>query len=243
MLKDGVTLFSVFSSYALILRSSVERSICRIVGRLALVPVGVLQRLAGCAASRSLPATPARRRPPPRRPPARRISSDDSQMSPASSIGPVPSATARSTTLRSSRTLPGQWYSSIFSSAAGVKPRILRPVSRTKRLQEVLGQQRHVVAPLAQRRHADLDHLQAEEQVAAERALAAPPSPAAGWSRPPRARRPGSACCRRRARTDAPPARAATSPACRRSSRRSRRGRSCRGRPPRTCRSSSRSRR
>ena len=36
-------------------------------------------------------------------------------MSLASSIGPSPRATARSTTLRSSRTLPGQWYSSIFS--------------------------------------------------------------------------------------------------------------------------------
>ena len=169
-------------------------------------------------------------------PTGRRASSDDSQMSSASSIGPVPSATARSTTLRSSRTLPGQWYSSIFLQRRRREAADLPARLADEALQEVLGQQRHVARALAQRRHADLDHLQAEEQVAAERARPGRPAPAAGWSPPRRARRPGSACCRRPARTGGLPARAATWPACRRSSRRSRRGRSCRGRPPRTCR-------
>jgi hypothetical protein len=66
--------------------------------------------------------------------------------------------------------LPGQsypWSTAIASGAIPVEP---LPVSSATRSREARGQQRHVLAPVAQRRDAHRDHAQPVEQVLAERA-------------------------------------------------------------------------
>ena len=89
---------------------------------------------------------------------------------------------------------------------------------------EVVGQQRDVLAPLAQRRHGQRHDVEAVVEVLAEGAGARSPAPGRGWWRRSPGRRPRSSACRRRARTPAPAARAAASPAAPAAARRSRRG-------------------
>src|SRR5438874_12107324 len=99
-----------FNSYALILRSSVERSMLRMAAAWLLFQsvCSSVRRMCSFSMSSSdndwysAGATFSGRGP--------EAYSDDSQMSGASIIGPVPSATARSTTVRSSRTLQGTWF-------------------------------------------------------------------------------------------------------------------------------------
>ena len=66
-------------------------------------------------------------------------------------------------------------------------------------------QRQHVLAPLAQRRELDRDHVQAEEEILAEAAGRRPRRAARGWSPRRRARRPRRGCV--------PPTRS-TSPSC-----------------------------
>ena len=78
------------------------------------------------------------------------------------------SATARSMTRSSSRTLPGQpWSRSASLRAVGQRQLADVPVTR----EEVARQLGDVVAPLAQRRHVDLDAAQPVVQVGAEEPL------------------------------------------------------------------------
>ena len=49
-------------------------------------------------------------------------------------------------------------------------------------IEEVLGEQRNVLAPLAQRRHVDGNHVQPIEQILAERLRPSPSSPDRSWS-------------------------------------------------------------
>ena len=93
-----------------------------------------------------------------------------------------------------------------------------------------------VLAPLAQRRRVDRHDVEPVVEVLAEARRPRPPRRGPCWSRRRPARRTLSVCCRRRARTRPPAARAAAWPASRRACRRPRRGRACRRRPARTCR-------
>ena len=79
---------------------------------------------------------------------------------------PRATMTACSTELRSSRTLPGQERRQSSSSAAALNRTlgIVRPTGG----QKVLGQQRNVLEPFAQRRERDLENGQAKVQVFAE---------------------------------------------------------------------------
>ena len=81
------------------------------------------------------------------------------------------------------------------------RARTALPISLREALAEVLGEERDVLAPLAQRRGPDRDDVQAVVEVLAERASAAPGPRAARSSRRSRARRPRSPPCRRRGRT------------------------------------------
>ena len=85
-------------------------------------------------------------------------------------IGPSQSEAARSTTLRSSRTLPGQSWpiSADMASTAMLSgmPRRLRHLG-----EEVVHELRDVLAALAQRRELDVDDREAEVEVLAEGAL------------------------------------------------------------------------
>ena len=81
-------------------------------------------------------------------------------------------ASARSTTFSSWRTLPGQAYAisrRIASCDIVTRPR--RHLLGAELLEEMLHQQRNVVAPLAQRRQLHRDDVQAVEQILAERAV------------------------------------------------------------------------
>ena len=71
-------------------------------------------------------------------------------------------------TFFSSRTLPGQRYLQQLLHGRGVKPRIFAAGLGVELLQEVIGQQGDVLGPLPQGGHDDLQHAQAEVQVAAE---------------------------------------------------------------------------
>ena len=83
--------------------------------------------------------------------------------------GPSDSAAARSTTLRSSRTLPGHaWL--IIAAIASCAERHRHPAPRRDLAQEVLDQRRDVLAALAQRRQLDVDDREPEVEVLAERA-------------------------------------------------------------------------
>ena len=104
-------------------------------------------------------------------------------------------------------------------------------------------QHRDVVAPLAQRRQAQADDVQAVEQVLAERALRAPALRGSGAWRRSRAHCSSAAGGRRRGRTGRRTARAAAASAGRTACRRSRRGTACRRRPARSGRGASSARR
>ena len=95
-------------------------------------------------------------RPPPRRP-----------RSAARTRVPAAISTARSSVWSSSRTLPGQaWTRAPAAPRARSRPAASGSGRRT--LEEVLGQRADVVAPLAQRRQADLDRVEPKQQVLAE---------------------------------------------------------------------------
>ena len=85
------------------------------------------------------------------------------------------STTARSTTFSSSRTLPGQVWSSSNCIASGSKRSMRAPVRIQKLLvllaellEEVLDQQRNIFAPVAQRRQIDVDDVQPVVKIFAE---------------------------------------------------------------------------
>ena len=80
---------------------------------------------------------------------------------------------SRSMTLRSSRTLPGQRIVLQHGHRAGDSKRLRPPAVLAREVgHEVIGQQRDVLLPIAQRRHEDRDHVQAEVEVLAEPAAA-----------------------------------------------------------------------
>ena len=85
----------------------------------------------------------------------------------ARSRGPGASAIADSITFSSSRTLPGQSDRTSCSSASSSMPSTRQARSRVL-AQEVLDEQRDVLAPLAQRRNLDAHHVQAVEEIRAE---------------------------------------------------------------------------
>ena len=114
-------------------------------------------------------------------------------------------------------------------------PRTAWPELAAEPAEEVLDQERDVLAALAQRRQVDADHVEAVVEVLAEAALARPPRAGRGWWRRRRARRRASGC--------GPPTpldlallQGAQQLGLERraAARRSRRGRACRRRPART---------
>ena len=76
--------------------------------------------------------------------------------------------TIRSIRFFSSRTLPGQWI--LRQHAVRLRRQLLglAPVGGGELAQEVIGQQRNVLAPLAQRRHVERNHVQPVEQILAK---------------------------------------------------------------------------
>ena len=80
-------------------------------------------------------------------------------------------ATARCTSLRSWRTLPGQANASNRSSVSGLEAnaRLAEPLGGFA--EEERAQVRDLLAAIAQRRHVDADHAQAVEQILAELAV------------------------------------------------------------------------
>ncbi len=142
-------------------------------------------------------------------------------------VSPGTMMISRSMTFRSSRTLPGHGYACRAATALASSVFGRRPYSPREAGHEVLGEQRDVVARVAQRRDEDRDDVQPEVQVLAEAARRGSRPAVPCWSRRAPARPPGRRTCRRPARRPAPAARAAPSPASSGSCRRSRRGRSC----------------
>ena len=65
--------------------------------------------------------------------------------------------------------MPGQWYAISRRSASCDTVTVPRPGLGGELLQEVLHQQRHVVAAFAQRRQLHRDHVEPVEQILAER--------------------------------------------------------------------------
>ena len=94
----------------------------------------------------------------------RRWSRADSPKPRSSAVmtSPALMTVARRMRFCSSRTLPGQSCAS--SALRAASPRRLR------RLEKRLGERQHVLAPLAQRRHVELDDVEAEVEILAERA-------------------------------------------------------------------------
>ena len=82
---------------------------------------------------------------------------------------PATMISSRSTALCSSRTLPGQLCCCSRAIASGAN-RLSRPVLAGQGGHEVLGQPRHVVGAIAQRRDEDRHDVEPEEQVLAEAA-------------------------------------------------------------------------
>ena len=82
----------------------------------------------------------------------------------ASSSGPRPTTTPRSIAFSSSRTFPGQSCALRRSRAGPGDPLELLALAPGEALEEVRGQQRDVLAPLAQRRHVDLDDVEAVDR-------------------------------------------------------------------------------
>ena len=75
---------------------------------------------------------------------------------------------ARSSALRSSRTLPGQWYRSSASRASRVRPAGGPSERFADVLQQRFAEREDVGGALPQRRDRDVEHLQPVEQVLAE---------------------------------------------------------------------------
>ena len=73
-------------------------------------------------------------------------------------------------TLASSRTLPGHGYSASATYASGADRRAVA-VAAAHVLEEVIDEQRDVLAPLAQRRHVDVDHVDPVVEVLPEQPL------------------------------------------------------------------------
>ena len=145
-------------------------------------------------------------------------------------LRPAESAAACSITFSSSRTLPGQSCAMRRASASGVSAFARRS---GRALEEVGGEERDVLAALAERRDADADHVEPVVEVLAE-------APLRDRAAEVLVRRGDDADVhldgrrsRRRAGSRPPGARAAASPGSRARSRRSRRGRACRRSPPR----------
>ena len=169
----------------------------RIRAASALAPGGVRQHLADQALFHLGDGEVLRQRIPRRRPsrcgaPLKR--SDSGPISP-----PGERMTARSMTLRSSRTLPGQRYASSASSASRREAGDLLAELRAEELDVVLRDRRDVLFPLAQRRQQDRDDAQAVVEVEPELALPGRASPGRGSSRRRCARPPPRPRCRRRA--------------------------------------------
>ena len=183
-----------------------------------------------CRASWSGSVARGARRRAPRRPPGRGAGRGTRGRA-AAIVSPGTMIIRRSMTLRSSRTLPGHAYACSALVAARSSVLARRPYSRANSGHEVLGEQRDVLAPLAQRRHEDRDHVQAEVQVLAEPAGADLRRQVLVGGREHPHVDVDAGPCRRPARPPAPAARAAPWPASSGSCRRSRRGRSCRRRP------------
>ena len=183
------------------------------------------------AATSRRPAAPAASRP--RSAASARVGSARSA---ASMRAPSASSTARSIALRSSRTLPGQ------ACAADARERLVgeaahrAPDLAREALQEVVRRARAMSSGRSRSGGSvDADHVQAEEEILAEAALA---------HRALRDRGSSPATMRTSVRSDAgpaeprgtpgPAARAAASPASRATCRRPRRGRACRRSPARS---------
>ena len=82
--------------------------------------------------------------------------------------GSSQSTTARSITFSSSRTLPGQSYVARSSSASSSNPVDALAVLLGVAAEEEARERRDVLAPIAQRRDLDRDHVEAVEEVFAE---------------------------------------------------------------------------
>ena len=81
------------------------------------------------------------------------------------------STTARSIVFSSSRTLPGQSDACSVSSTPGATPSMRLPARCACLRDEVLDQRRDVLAPLAQRRNVDRDHVEPVEEILLEPAV------------------------------------------------------------------------
>ena len=110
-------------------------------------------------------------------------------------------------------------------------PRTALPSVSRVAAEEVVDEQRDVLAALAERRDRDPHDVEAVEEVLAEAAGGDLGRRGRGWSRRSRARRPGAASLADAAGPPPPGARGGASPAARAAARRSRRGRACRRRP------------
>ena len=109
-----------------------------------------------------------------------------------------------------------------------------RPVERRRELPEHPPRQgQDVLPPLAQRRHADLHHVEAVEQVLAEPCPSGRRPRARGWWPRRCGRRRGASASRPPARRPSPGGSAGAGPGWRARARRSRRGTACRPRRPR----------
>ena len=131
---------------------------------------------------------------------------------------------ARSSRLRSSRTLPGQSCAVSKAAASRVSSAVGRPRGPTDVVQKRRRQLQDVGAPFTQRRQLDVEHLQAIEQVLAEGPVFDRLAQVGDLSRQSPARSPSRFACRRAAGTRAPAAPSGTSPAPPGSSRSPRRG-------------------
>ena len=146
------------------------------------------------------------------------------------------STSARSSTLASSRTLPGQRQPRSASSASSLMPTSRRPSASAARAEQRARQRLDVLGTLAQRRHPHADDRQAIEQVLAKTPRAhVRLQVAVGGGHEADVDAPGhrrSHAAERRV----PARRAAASPGSPAAARRPRPGTACRRRPPRCCR-------
>ena len=80
--------------------------------------------------------------------------------------------TARSMTFASSRMLPGHSYAVSLAAAWAPIPRTGLPMRRAHSVDEVVGEQRHILFPFAQRGHVDGEDVQTIEEIGPERTAA-----------------------------------------------------------------------
>ena len=139
-----------------------------------------------------------------------------------------PRISARSSVLRSWRTLPGQRMVCSCASASGASARSGRPWVRVQLLEEVPGELGDVLAPRLEARDADRHHVQPVEELGAEApGLHLAGEVAGGGGDHPHVD-PHRVGCRRRAGRPGRPARAGSSTGCPAACRRPRRRRGCR---------------